>query len=63
MATALAFGDTVLKPPRSNGWHWCVASTVDKVARDATDYWCDDEWDIVRSRGFRGTNRSVAVIP
>jgi hypothetical protein len=63
MSAALSFGATELKGPRSNGWHWCVASTVDKVGRDVTDYWVDDEWDIIRSRGLKGTDRQVATIP
>jgi len=61
MATALAFGTTVFKPTALNGMKWCVASTVDKVPRDVTDYWVDDEWDIIRSRGYRGTTRQSAT--
>ena len=61
IATALAFGTSVLVPEKLNGNRWCVASTVDKVARFVTDYWVDDEWDIIRSRGYRGTTRQAAT--
>ena len=63
MATAASFATVVLKPSRLNGNNWCVASTVDKVPRDATNYWVDDEWDIIRSRGYRGTTRELGTIP
>jgi hypothetical protein len=62
MATALAFGTTVLKPLGGEvGIDWRVASTVDRVSRRVTDYWVDDEWDIIRSRGYRGTTRQTAI--
>jgi len=60
MATALSFGTAVLVPPVANGFEWSVASTVDKVRRLVTDMWVDDEWDIIRSRGYRGTTRQTA---
>jgi len=46
-----------------NGWEWGVASTVDKTHRRVTNIWCDDEWDIQRRRGFRGTSRLEQTIP
>lgn len=36
---------------------WCVYSRVDNVARAVTDWWVDDEWDTIRSRGLRPTTR------
>ena len=36
---------------------WCVFSRVDNVARAVTDWWVDDEWDTIRSRGLRPTTR------
>lgn len=63
IATALSFATAVLKPSNLNGNFWAVASTVDKVPRTVTNYWVDDEWDIVRSRGFRGTSRQTGTIP
>lgn len=62
IATALSFGPTVLKPSALNGNAWCVASTVDKVPRTVTQCWVDDEWDIQRKRGYRGTTRQTAAI-
>lgn len=40
---------------------WVVWSTRDKVARKVTNYWCDDEWDVQRSRGLRSTARTQAT--
>jgi hypothetical protein len=37
---------------------WSVYSKVDGTARAVTNYWCDNEWDIQRRRGLRGTSRS-----
>lgn len=36
---------------------WCVWSRKEKVARPVTNWWVDDEWDTVRSRGLRPTVR------
>lgn len=36
---------------------WVVYSRVDDVARAVTDWWVDDEWDTIRSRGLRPTTR------
>lgn len=63
IAQALGFGTGVCKPAASLGWQWCVASTVDKVGRVVTNYWVDDEWDVIRSRGFKGSTRQLATIP
>jgi len=62
MATAAAFA-SVLTPARANGNNWCVASTVDKIGRDVTNAWVDDEWDIQRKRGYRGTTRTLVTVP
>ena len=62
MAKAAEFA-TVLTPARLNGNNWCVASTVDKVGRDVTNAWVDDEWDVIRSRGLRGTTRTLVTVP
>jgi hypothetical protein len=40
---------------------WVVYSQVDNEARPVTNYYVDDEWDIVRSRGLRPTDRRVAT--
>jgi len=36
---------------------WSVYSRVDNTARPVTNWYVDDEWDIVRSRGMRPTTR------
>jgi len=40
---------------------WSVYSKTDGVARPVTNYWCDDEWDTIRSRGLRATTREMAT--
>jgi hypothetical protein len=61
MSIALGFATIVLKPTALNGIDWHVASTVDKVSRKVTDFWVDDEWDIQRKRGYRGTTRQTGT--
>jgi hypothetical protein len=36
---------------------WVVYSRTDDVARPVTNWFVDDEWDTVRSRGLRATTR------
>jgi hypothetical protein len=36
---------------------WVVFSRLDNQARPVTDWFVDDEWDIVRSRGLRSSTR------
>lgn len=43
------------------GEDWSVYSKVDGTARAVTNYWCDNEWDIQRRRGLRGTSRKEAT--
>jgi hypothetical protein len=38
---------------------WCLWSRKSQAAHTVTDWWVDDEWDIVRSRGLRGTTRET----
>lgn len=40
-----------------------VFSRKDQTARPATNYWVDDEWDVVRSRGLRGVTRDTGTLP
>jgi hypothetical protein len=42
-------------------WEWVVFSRRDNAARPVTNYYVDDEWDVVRSRGGRPTFRDVAT--
>lgn len=43
--------------------YWNLYSKADKTGRPITDYWCDDEWDIQRKRGLRGTTRQTGKVP
>lgn len=36
---------------------WCVYSRLLKHAYSVTNWWYDDEWDVMRSRGLRPTTR------
>lgn len=40
---------------------WSVYSTRDSTARAVSNYWVDDEWDVVRKRGLRPTTRVAAT--
>lgn len=60
IGSALAFHSIVLRANNTAGWVHGVASHVDKALRLTTDYWVDDEWDIQRRRGLKGTTRQTA---
>lgn len=36
---------------------WCVFSRLNNAALAVTDWWVDNEWDTIRSRGLRATSR------
>jgi hypothetical protein len=59
---ALSFGPTLFKtlPPGHNP---VVYSRMANAAYVITNYWVDDEWDTVRSRGLRGTTRTQGTVP
>jgi hypothetical protein len=62
MTAAMGFATAVLTknlPAESN---WVVYSRTDNKAYGVTDYWVDDEWDTVRSRGLRSTTRQTAKV-
>lgn len=40
---------------------WCVYSRVDGEPRTITNWWVDDEWDTIRSRGLRPTTRTAGT--
>jgi len=40
---------------------WSIFSRADNVPRSVQNWWVDDEWDIIRSRGLRGTTRTVGT--
>lgn len=52
------FVNTVMYPARTAGFAWIVWSGRDHTARQVTDYYVDDEWDTIRSRGMKPTSRS-----
>ena len=47
-------------PPSHN---WCVYSERNGAFYGVSNCWVDDEWDIVRTRGLRGTTRQTATVP
>lgn len=47
-------------PPAHN---WIVYSPTNSDGYGVTDCWVDDEWDIQRSRGLKGTTRQTAEVP
>jgi hypothetical protein len=47
-------------PPNCN---WTVYSKALNAVNGVSDCWVDDEWDVMRSRGLRGTTRQTATIP
>jgi hypothetical protein len=51
------FVTSVLYPVRTAGFAWIVWSQASHVARQVTNYYIDDEWDTIRSRGMRPTGR------
>jgi hypothetical protein len=36
---------------------WVIWSRADQVARPVTNWWVDNEWDVIRKRGLRATGR------
>jgi hypothetical protein len=41
---------------------WVVWSRVDDEARPVSNWWVDDEWDTIRSRGLRATTRTTGTV-
>lgn len=52
----------VLAHSLPQGDFWTLWSPRRQLDAQVTDVWCDDEWDTVRSRGLRGTNRLTAKV-
>jgi hypothetical protein len=40
---------------------WIVWSTVENAAHKVTNYWCDDSWDIIRTRKLASVARTEAT--
>lgn len=55
------FAHNVLNHQLPSGTFWTVWSPTHKTDAQVTNVWCDDEWDIVRSRGLKGTSRITAA--
>lgn len=43
--------------------NWVVWSRKLGQSFGVNNVWVDDEWDCVRSRGYRGTTRSIGTVP
>jgi hypothetical protein len=41
---------------------WCVYSRLMDAAYSVSNWWVDDEWDTVRSRGLRSTTRQSGAV-
>lgn len=54
---------TIFKTNLPAQHNWVVYSKKLGQSNGVTNYWCDDEWDIQRSRGMKPTARSVGVVP
>jgi hypothetical protein len=46
-----------------SGTNWVVYSPTNDAAYGVSNCWVDNEWDIIRSRGLRGTSRVTATVP
>ena len=63
IANVLTFATQVLTKSLPPAHNWIVWSSVERKAMGGvTDIWCDDEWDIVRSRGMRGSKRVTGKV-
>lgn len=61
--SVLDFAKNVLTKSLPQGTNWVVYSKIHDEAYGVSDYWCDDEWDTVRSRGMKATSRLTAKVP
>lgn len=57
MSTVTSFATSVFMSGLPANHHWVVWSRKNREAENVTNWWCDDEWDIIRSRGLRPTTR------
>lgn len=62
MTAALSWKD-VLNGGMPSGTRLVVWSRIDQKAYGVDNFWVDDEWDIVRSRGRKPTGRQTATFP
>jgi hypothetical protein len=52
---------TALAAAGGAGYDWSVRSTRDNMLKVITNWWVDDEWDTVRSRGRQQTTRTIGT--
>lgn len=60
--TACENWGNILHDGLPSGHQWMLWSRVDRKANTVSDWWVDDEWDIMRSRGLRGTTRTTGAL-
>jgi hypothetical protein len=61
--TTLALGTAFKNLASSNAIQWGFASRADRSFRAITNYYVDDEWDVIRKRGLKATTRSTGTVP
>ena len=52
----------VFRTGMPSGHRWQTYSPTTGASEPVTNCWVDDEWDIVRSRGLKGTTRHTATV-
>ena len=62
-ADCSAIVTNIAQSMKSNGVHWSVWSETDKIGREVTNWFVDDEWDIQRRRGTVSTSRTTGTAP
>jgi len=58
-----AFATQVLQPGATQGVRWILWSTVDQKSNVVSNWYVDDEWDTIRSRGQKPTTRTTGTVP
>jgi hypothetical protein len=61
--TAALAWRTALAAGLPSGHVMCVYSRASNSAGPVSDFWVDDEWDVMRSRGLKSTTRQTAKLP
>lgn len=62
MNNAMTFATEVLTKSLPQATNWIVWSKTAGQGYGVTDFWVDDEWDTVRSRGLRPTTRVTGKV-
>lgn len=61
--TAAGQWATVLTSGLPAGHNWIVWSRKQLKGYGVTNWWVDDEWDVMRSRGLKATTRTLGTVP